>query len=129
MPFWVLGLGWGVVAVWFTVVDAVLAGPGGDGRDGRDGQEGRGRGARWLIRLLLQPGRLVEAALLTLVAGLWFASLGHGGWFLLFPLLGAWAGWVAHRRTGVPLDGAAVRSLALGVVRTTAAGGLLQWIL
>jgi hypothetical protein len=33
--------------------------------------------------------RLVEAALVTLIASLWFDSLGSGGWWLLFLLLGA----------------------------------------
>jgi hypothetical protein len=115
VPFWVLGLGWGGVVVWFGIFDAVT---------GREGAGSRG----WL-RLLLEPGRLVEAALLTLVAGLWFASLGHGGWLLLFPLLGAWAGWVAHRRTRTPFDVTAMKALAMVLVRTTVAGGLLQWTL
>jgi len=35
------------------------------------------------------PGLLIEAALLTLFAGLWFASLGHGSSVLLFLLAGA----------------------------------------
>ncbi len=34
------------------------------------------------------PGLLIEAALLTLFAGLWFASLGHGSSVLLFLLVG-----------------------------------------
>lgn len=125
MPFWVLGLGWGVVVVWFAVVDAVVSKTGGDGQDGQE----RGKRGAMPIRLLLDPGRLVEAALLTLLAGLWFASLGHGGWFLLFPLLGAWAGWVAQQRARAPFDRAALKAFAMVVVRTTVAGGLLQWIL
>ena len=32
--------------------------------------------------------RAVEAAVVTLVASLWFNSLGSGGWWLLFSLLG-----------------------------------------
>jgi hypothetical protein len=125
VPFWVLGLGWAVVVVWFSVFDLVV------GREaaGSSGREREGAAGRGWLHLLLDPGRLVEAALLTLVAGLWFASLGHGGWFLLFPLLGAWAGWVTHRRGRAPLDRAAMKALAVEVVRTTAAGGLLQWVL
>lgn len=115
MPFWVLGLGCGVVLVWFGIFDAMTE---------REATRSRG----WL-RILFERGRLVEAALLTFVAGLWFASLGYGGWFLLFPLLGAWAGWVAHRRMRAPFDAASVKALAMVVVRTTVAGGLLQWIL
>ena len=115
VPFWALGLGWGVVVVWLGTFEAVT--------------EREIAGRRGWHRVLLEPGRLVEAALFTLVAGLWFASLGHGGWLLLFPLLGAWAGWVAHRRTRAPLDAAAMKALAMVLVRTTVAGGLLQWIL
>ena len=124
MPFWVLGLGWGAVVVWFGIMDSVVgrAATGGDGRDGQDGQDG------W-FRRLLEPGRLVEAALLTLVGGFWFASLGAGGWYLLFPLLGAWAGWVAHRRAKAPFDRTAIKAWGIGIVRTTVAGGLLRWIL
>src|SRR5216117_2523056 len=32
--------------------------------------------------------RAIEAAALTLFAALWFDSLGHGGWWLLFALVG-----------------------------------------
>jgi len=32
--------------------------------------------------------RSLEAAAVTLLASLWFDSLGHGGWWLLFALLG-----------------------------------------
>ena len=56
---------------------------------------GSGRGARSLAgprdpgRTILRraPGAyFIEALLFTLIAGLWFASLGHGGWWLLFGL-------------------------------------------
>lgn len=40
------------------------------------------------LRVVL-PGMLIETALLTLFAGLWFASLGHGNSVLLFLLVGA----------------------------------------
>ncbi len=35
------------------------------------------------------PGAAFEALVLTLIAALWFGSLGHGGWVILFLLLGA----------------------------------------
>ncbi len=35
------------------------------------------------------PGATFEALILTLIAALWFDSLGHGGWVVLFLLLGA----------------------------------------
>jgi hypothetical protein len=114
-----------VVVVWLGVFDLV----GGREAAGSSGREREGATGRGWPHRLLDPGRLVEAALLTLIAGLWFASLGHGGWFLLFPLLGAWAGWLTHRRRRAPFDRAATKALAMELVRTTAAGGLLQWIL
>src|SRR5512134_3637008 len=44
------------------------------------------------------PGAyFIEALLLALIAGLWFGSLGHGGWMLLFGLVGLlveWTGWM-----------------------------------
>src|SRR6266581_8814129 len=46
--------------------------------------------------------RLVEAALLTLIASLWFDSLGSGGWWLLFLLIGALitiSSWSVRRAT------------------------------
>jgi hypothetical protein len=38
---------------------------------------------RWAV-----TGRLLEAVVVTLFASLWFDSLGSGGWWLLFLLLG-----------------------------------------
>lgn len=75
---------------------------------------------------------LAEAAVLTLLAGLWFGSLGHGGWWLVFLLLGALVG-SAERGfraavTGMP-PGGEVRALALGIARYLAAGALLAWFL
>jgi hypothetical protein len=49
------------------------------------------------------PGATFEALVLTLVAALWFGSLGHGGWVILFLLLGALpAGdrWLRRRLSG-----------------------------
>ena len=56
------------------------------------------------------PGAAFEALILTLVAALWFGSLGHGGWWILFLLLGALpAGdrWVRRRLAGAPAAGEA----------------------
>lgn len=41
------------------------------------------------IPVYLSKRRVAEAALVTLIASLWFDSLGSGGWWLLFLLLGA----------------------------------------
>jgi hypothetical protein len=59
-----------------------------------------------------------EALLLALLAALWFGSLGSGGWWLVFLLLGALLAW--------PLR--SVRSAAR-VARIVVAGGLLAWLL
>ena len=50
------------------------------------------------------PGATFEALILTLVAALWFGSLGHGGWGILFLLLGALPAGERWRRRA--LDGA-----------------------
>lgn len=64
---------------------------------------------------------LVEALVCTLFASLWFDSLGHGGWYLLFPLVGTLVA-LARRAP------ARVRSFFLfDVARYAAAGALLAW--
>lgn len=68
----------------------------------------------------------LEAAAVTLFASLWFDSLGHGGWSLLFALLGlivslaqlqglAWRRREAFRRAG------------RNVARYVLAGAILAW--
>jgi len=75
--------------------------------------------------------RAAEAGVLTLFASLWFDSLGHGGWFLLFLLVGLLAGFAARlpllsddalerRRPGI-VDG------LLDTARYVVAGALLAW--
>jgi hypothetical protein len=74
-----LVLAWLPVAVEFTLVSVLFGEPRGD------------PGATQSVRPLVQrelPWRGAEAAVVTLVASLWFDSLGHGGWWLLFVLLG-----------------------------------------
>jgi hypothetical protein len=75
---------------------------------------------------------LAEAAVLTLLAGLWFGSLGRGGWWLVFLLLGALVGGAERGlRAAVTSSpaGPEVRAVALGVARYLAAGALLAWFL
>ena len=75
--------------------------------------------------------RALEAAATTLFASLWFDSLGHGGWWLLFLLAGLM---VALARfpgpaAGAPdRRGAAVQALR-DVVRYVLAGAILAWVL
>jgi uncharacterized membrane protein YfcA len=64
------------------------------------------------------PAHLGEALLLTLLGGLWFGSLGAGGWWLVFGLVGALREWPASKPIGLSL---------LRVLRTVVAGGLLAW--
>jgi hypothetical protein len=77
---------------------------------------------------------LAEAFVLTLLAALWFGSLGHGGWLLVFLLLGML---VAGAERGLRLAflrsaerpplSAESRAFLLGMVRYVAAGALLAW--
>jgi hypothetical protein len=53
-----------------------------------------------------------------LLGALWFGSLGAGGWWLVFGLVGALREWPGSTSIGVSL---------LRVVRTLVAGGLLAW--
>ncbi len=86
-------------------------------------------GARWQ-----RPGPRVylgEATLLVLLAALWFGSLGHGGWLLLFLLVGLLLEWRAVWTEGREAWSAGRRSLELagGAARTMLVGGVLSWIL
>lgn len=118
-----LVLAWIVVAAWFEIATF---------------------GTNYLVNRLVIPAdatvytgiptriakrRLVEAALITLIASLWFDSLGSGGWWLLFLLLGALvtsAKWFA-----VVPDPAPRRALFADTIcdlaRYVVAGALLAW--
>jgi hypothetical protein len=66
--------------------------------------------------------RLVEALVLTLLAALWFGSLGSGGWWLLFLLFGVlaigprWLGASSQRRTLVWLCADLARYVVAGAI-------------
>ena len=71
-----------------------------------------------------------EALVLTLLASLWFDSLGHGGWWLLFFLLGVLAGLPARLREVDSTEAPARRAVLLGLLdaaRYVAAGAILAW--
>ena len=108
-------LAWGVVAIWYALADAGL------GRS-RPGTPATFR--PWVI--------VSESLLLALFSALWFGSLGHGGWWLLFLVLGAlMEGPVRIRHCAVPAPGDRrpwVDAL-LAVARLVIAGGLLSWTL
>ena len=74
------------------------------------------------------PSLLVEAALLTLFAGLWFGSLGSGGAVLLFLIVGLLME-VPARIRGQSLRAVAVKPMIGGVLRILVAGVLLGLVL
>jgi hypothetical protein len=109
-------LAWLVVTLWFVLWQQ------GRSRIGPVAVDRSHPGARqteWLAAVL-------EALLLTLFSSLWFASLGHGGWLLLFLLVGLLIEIPLrlrqHRSPILPW-----REVALGVIRIIVAGGLLAW--
>lgn len=61
----------------------------------------------------------IEALLVTLFGSLWFDSLGHGEWWLLFGLVGVLATRIPTRPS--------FASVAFAVVRYVGAGALLAW--
>ena len=106
---------WLAVAVWFVLWEAAAR------------RVGRGGAGPWLRAPLWHYAG--EALPLTLLGALWFASLGRGGWWIVFALVGVVATWPAagegrrtRRRAGRELLGR-----ALGVVRVIVAGGILAW--
>ncbi len=73
---------------------------------------------------------LAEALVLTLLSALWFGSLGHGGWLLVFLLLGALVSGAERglrfallRSSGT----AELRLFGLGVAKYVVAGAILAW--
>jgi hypothetical protein len=103
--------GWAVTALWFALWEVL---------PGRRRQANR--------RLLLEIS--VESLLLTLFAALWFGSLGHGGWPLLFVTLGLLITIPPRLRARhhfpipAPLPWG---EISLELLRLVAAGGLLAW--
>ena len=78
-------------------------------------------------RLLVE--RVVEALLITLLASLWFDSLGSGGWWLLFLLIGALVTvpkWFAIGERSAPKR-ALVATAVAHLARYVVAGALLAW--
>ena len=77
------------------------------------------------------PIEWVEGILLTLFADLWFASLGHGQWWVLFLTVGLLIEGpvrMRHRRE-LPADAPAWRPILLGTLRLLGAGALLSLLL
>ncbi len=112
-----LALGWAAVALWFAAWEILP-----------------GRRRRPTIRESLSRSTLleigVESFLLTLFAALWFGSLGHGGWPLLFLVLGLLIAVPPRLRARhhfpipSPLHW---DEITLELLRLLVAGGLLAW--
>jgi len=75
--------------------------------------------------------RLAEASVVTLFASLWFDSLGAGGWWLLFLLVGLLVAFprrlVLWQHVDVPRRRHLLVHAALDVARYVIAGALLAW--
>ncbi len=97
-------LAWLPVALWFLIADRLSK---------RLLPPARSGDRRWNARTF------VEAALVTLFASLWFDSLGHGGWWVLFLLVGLLAAQLPRRPTTV--------AVLFDAARYLIAGGLLAW--
>ena len=88
-------------------------------------------------RITHDPARLkfgadaIEALGLTLFAALWFGSLGHGDWWLLFAVIGLLVeGPIRWRhRAEIPTVSEARRPLLLGTLRILGAGAVLSLLL
>lgn len=110
-------LGWLLVSIWFLLFELVeqrFAGPKPDHR--------KLRAPLYLY--------LADALVFTLFAALWFASLGTGGWLLLFGLLGLLIegfGRYRDRPSGMDWSRGGVIRLVCGVMRIAGAGGILAW--
>lgn len=106
--------GWIAVVVWLLLWELVAS------------RFGALRGGGKLGRAGVYVG---EALLLTLLGGLWFGSLGGGGWWLVFGLVGALREWPMPR-SGRPAERSATVSPGVSLLwmsRTLVAGGLLAW--
>jgi hypothetical protein len=75
--------------------------------------------------------RLAEAGVVTLFASLWFDSLGAGGWWLLFLLVGLLVAFprrlVMWQHVEPPRRRHLLAHAGLDVARYVAAGALLAW--
>ena len=90
-----------------------------------------GRAVAWALNRWEMGWRLAEAGVVTLFASLWFDSLGHGGWWLLFLLVGLLVAFPRRLVMWQHVEPLRRRHLlqhaALDVARYLAAGALLAW--
>jgi hypothetical protein len=102
-----IALAWAGVAAWFLVW---LVAERGLGRPPARARRREGWGEGWWV--------VGEGLLLTLLAALWFGSLGAGAAWLVFLLVGALKEWPVRTLAGTAR-----------VARVVAAGVLLSWVL
>jgi len=122
-----LVLAWIPTALWFAIatrvtplLGAALAKPAGQP------QPDVGAGG---VELAAIKWPMIEAALFTLFASLWFDSLGSGGWWLPFLLAGALATIPTWRRAHAerPPRRAVLIGACADVARYVVAGAILAW--
>lgn len=73
---------------------------------------------------------VAEAVVLTLLASLWFGSVGSGSWWLVFTLLGVLVSGAERGLRSALLrsaKGPELRGFLVGVAKYVVAGGLLAW--
>lgn len=105
---------WLPVAVWFVAAPPL-------------GTRGAAAGDRryfvWEYSRRAVTGRLLEAVVVTLLGSLWFDSLGSGGWWLLFLLIGMLVAYPLRWTEPKP-------ELVVGLMDTlryVVAGAILAW--
>jgi hypothetical protein len=112
-----IALAWLLVAGWFVLWELAAA------------RLARGSNAGGWLRAPAQI-YVVEALLLTLFGALWFASLGSGGWILMFAFLGLLMEWPGPLREGQRppgTPGRRARVTAAGILRIVGAGAIMWW--
>ncbi len=129
-----IGMAFGIVAILFIAFAAVAARATDRvwGVGSRVSSPPPGPTAWGTIIAEIWLGATVEALLLVLLASLWFASLGHGGWLLLFLLIGALVGvaeWRSRRRAIPTSGGTELGLLAVCLSRYVIAGLISIWLL
>ncbi len=80
---------------------------------------------RWAV-----IGRLLEAVVVTLLGSLWFDSLGSGGWWLLFLLIGLLVAYPVRWQLLTTAGDERRRELLAGLMDTAryvVAGAILAW--
>ena len=134
MSLGAIGTAFVLVAVVFNAAALISArwATGGSGLGVGGSGNGGGRGSRSWGRLAraVWPAATAEALVLTLLAALWFGSLGSGGWLLVFLLLGTLVAsgdrWLRHRLLASPI-GDELRLFGAGVLKYLLAGLVCAW--